>query len=143
VSVEEIKTRFKAEIDRRAFDDQYVDCNEEREIVQIALQLGMAPTAAHTALAQVCTEETYVLESEVVKQIRAELETAAASRGGVAREDFDRIVALARTSVRDKQNERYVKKLIVQVLEDAGTIPVRTGWLRNWYKALKKELGMA
>jgi hypothetical protein len=141
VSVEEIKTRFRAEIDRRALDDQYVDRNEEREIVQIALQLGMAPTEAHGALAQVCTEQAYVLESEVVKVIGSRL-SAAAAAGGLTRDDFDRILADARRAIANKQDDRYLKTLIVQVLEDTGNIPVRTGWFRNWYRALKRELGL-
>ena len=143
MSVEEIKTRFRAEIDRRALDDQYVDRNEEREILQIAIQLGMAPDAAHAALAQVCAGQSYVLESEVVKRGRGRLEAASAAGGGVSQEDFDAILADTREAVQGKQNERYVKKLVAQVLDDAGDLPIRTGWFSDWYTALKKELGMA
>ena len=45
MSLDEIKKRFVNEIKLRAYDDQYVDRDEEREILQIAVQLGVGDRA--------------------------------------------------------------------------------------------------
>ena len=45
------------EIELRAYDDKYIDKDEEREILQIAIQFGVASTAG-MALVQVCGRAT-------------------------------------------------------------------------------------
>ena len=70
MSVEDIKKRFVNEIKLRAYDDKYLDKNEEREILQIAIQLGVSIDSARGALVQVCDEHSYVLESQLIKQIQ-------------------------------------------------------------------------
>ena len=42
MSIDDIKKRFVNEIKLRAYDDKYIDKNEEREILQIAIQLGVS-----------------------------------------------------------------------------------------------------
>ena len=41
MSPDDIKKRIVNEIKARAYDDKYVDRGEEREIIQIAIQLGV------------------------------------------------------------------------------------------------------
>src|SRR5882762_9262734 len=89
VSPDDIKQRIVNEIKARAYDDKYVDRGEEREIVQIAIQLGVTVEAALAALAQVCDESGYVLESRLVKQIKDQVGTAAGNDGMVDRAEFD------------------------------------------------------
>ena len=40
-------------------------------------------------------------------------------------------------------DERQIKTMIVQVMEDTGNTKVKTGWFSDWYAALKKDLGVA
>ena len=54
MSIEAIKKRFVDEIKLRAYDDKYVDKNEEREILQIAIAEGIGIDSARQALGQVC-----------------------------------------------------------------------------------------
>ena len=143
MAVEEIKKRFVSEIKLRAYDDKYVDKNEEREILQIAIQLGVSIDSARGALAQVCEEHSYVLESTLLKAIKDQVETAAGNDGKVDQKEFDLIFQNARRLVSGKKNDREVKKMIVTVMEDTGNNKVKTGWFSDWYTALKKDLGMA
>ena len=83
MSIEEIKKRFVNEIKLRGYEDKYIDRNEEREILQIAIQLGVSIDAARTALAQVCDGQGYVLESVVLKQIKDQVEAAAGNDGRI------------------------------------------------------------
>jgi hypothetical protein len=139
---EEIKTRFVGEIKLRGYEDRYIDRNEEREILQIAIQLGVNLDAARADLAEVCAAEGYVLETAILKVIREQVEAAAANDGRIDRAEFDLILSNARATVAGKRTDRQVKTLLVQVMEDTGNNRVRRGWFTNWYAALKKELGI-
>lgn len=142
MSIEEIKKRFVNEIKLRAYDDKYIDKNEEREILQIAIQLGVSIDSARGALIQVCDEHSYVMESVVLKQIKEQVETAAGNDGKVDQKEFELILGNAKKAMQGKKNDREIKKMIVLVMEDTGNNKVKTGWFSDWYTALKKDLGM-
>ncbi|OWK43187.1 hypothetical protein [Fimbriiglobus ruber] len=142
MSVEEIKKRFVNEIKLRAYDDKYVDRNEEREILQIAIQLGVGIDQARHALAQVCHDSGYVLESGVLKMIKDQVEVASGNDGKVDQKEFEMIVDTAKKAMMGKKNDRQIKTMIVQVMEDTGNNKVKTGWFSDWYAAMKKDLGM-
>ncbi len=142
MSIEDIKKRFVNEIKLRAYDDKYIDKNEEREILQIAIQLGVSIESARGALLQVCDENGYIVESQILKQIKDQVETAAGNDGMVDQKEFDLIVGNITKSMQGKKNDREVKKMIIAVMEDSGMNKVKTGWFSNWYASLKKDLGM-
>ena len=54
MSLEDVKKRFVQEIKLRAFDDRYVDKDEEMEILKIAVADGISVDSARAALRQVC-----------------------------------------------------------------------------------------
>ena len=66
MNLDEVKRQFVEQVKLRAYDDKYIDKNEEREILQIAIQLGVSIDSARMALLQVCDEHEYVVESAVV-----------------------------------------------------------------------------
>jgi hypothetical protein len=142
VSVDDIKARFEHEIELRAYDDKYIDRNEEREILEIAIQLGMGTDRARAALAEVCAVKGYVMESVVLKSIREQLEVAIANDGKVDSQEFDTVFRHAKEAMAGKKTDREIKKMIVLLMEDTGHNRVKTGWFKDWYAALKKELGM-
>ena len=143
MSIEDIKKRFVNEIKLRAYDDKYIDKNEEREILQIAIQLGVSIDSARGALVQVCDDQGYVLESVIVKNIKDQVESAAGNDGKVDQKEFDLIFGNIKRTAQGKKNDRELKKMIVTVMEDTGNNKVKTGWFSDWYSALKKDLGMA
>jgi hypothetical protein len=142
MSVEEIKKRFVNEIKLRAYDDKYIDKNEEREILQIAIQLGVSIDSARMALVQVCEDHSYVMESVILKMIKEQVEAAFGNDGKIDQKEFEMIFANVRRAVNGKKNDREVKKMIITVMEETGLNKVKTGWFSNWYAALKQDLGM-
>jgi hypothetical protein len=142
MSADEIKARFVNEIKLRAYDDKYIDKNEEREILQIAIQLGVGIDSARLALVQVCEENGYVVESLVLRQIKEQVAAAASNNGLVSQKEFDAILQHVRRLLEGKKNDREIKRMIVAVMEDTGYNKVRRGWFRNWYAALKQDLGV-
>ncbi len=143
MAIEEIKKRFVNEIKLRAYDDKYIDKNEEREILQIAIQLGVGIDSARSALVQVCDEHMYVMESVVNKMIKDQVEAAFGNDGQIDQKEFELIFANIRKAVQGKKNDREVKKMMIAVMEDSGMNKVRKGWFSNWYSEMKKDLGMA
>jgi hypothetical protein len=143
MSVDEIKKRFVNEIKLRAYDDKYIDKNEEREILQISIQLGVSIDSARTALVQVCEENGYIIESIVLRSIKEQVETAAGNDGMVDQKEFDLIFQNTRRQMQGKKNDREIKRMIVTVMEDTGNNKIKKSWFSNWYLALKQDLGMA
>jgi hypothetical protein len=139
---QEIKSRFVNEIKLRAYDDKYIDKIEEREILQIAIQHGIPIENARTTLIQVCDENSYIIESIILKQIKDHLETASRTDGKVDRKEFDSIVGNIKQSVQGKKNEREIKRMIIQVMENTGNNNIKRGWFSDWYRSLKRDLGM-
>lgn len=142
MSVEEIKKRFVNEIKLRAYDDKYIDKNEEREILQIAIQLGVNIDSARGALVQVCDEQGYIVESVILKMVKDQVETASGNDGKVDQKEFELILGNVTKAMQGKKNERQIKTMIVQVMEDTGNNKIKTGWFSDWYATMKKDLGM-
>lgn len=143
MSVEDIKKRFLNEIKLRAYDDKYVDKNEEREILQIAIQLGVNIDSARGALSSVCEDNGYILESAVLRNVKEQVEAAAGDDGKVDQKEFDIIFQTTKRAMQGKKNDRQIKIMIVQVMEESGNNKVKTGWFSDWYAAMKKDLGVA
>jgi hypothetical protein len=142
VSIDEIKKRFVNEIKLRGYDDKYIDRNEEREILQIAIQMGVNIESARAALAQVCEAEGYVQESAVLKLVMEQIEAAAANDGKIDQREFELIFDNAKKAMQGKKTDRQIKTMIVTLMEDSGHNRIKTGWFSDWYKGLKKELGI-
>ncbi|HVK09067.1 MAG TPA: hypothetical protein VM597_09850 [Gemmataceae bacterium] len=143
MSMDEVKKRFVDEIKLRAYDDKYVDKNEEREILQVAIQQGIGIDSARSALAQVCENQGYVLESALIKSIKDQIEAAAGNDGKVDQKEFEMVLHTAKKASLGKKNDRELKKMIITVMEDTGLNKVKTGWFSDWYTAMKRDLGMA
>ena len=141
--LEEIKRRFIDEIKLRAYDDEYIDRNEEREILQIAIQQGISVDSARLSLAHVCEHLGYVLESAVITTIKEEVQTAISNDGQMDENEFAGVFENAKRRMRGKKNDREIKKMIVTLMEDLSLNQVKTGWFNSWYTSMKKELGMA
>ena len=97
MNLDEVKRQFVEEIKLRAYDDKYVDKDEEREILQKAIQLGVSVDSARAALAQVCDSNNYILESKVLSEIKDLIDTFASNDGKIdAKRALSGIDALVR-----------------------------------------------
>ncbi len=141
MSPDDLETRIVSEIKARAYDDNYIDRNEQREIIQIAIELGGTLEGALAALTHVCGDCNYLLESRLFKEIEQEIARVAGSRGTIDHKGFHSVLASLKQSTQGKKNDRDLKRLIVQVIEENGS-RVRRGLFWNWYRCLKREVGL-
>jgi hypothetical protein len=140
---DELRSRFRQEIDSRGVDDRYIDGVEERELMQIALAHGFDTQAARNFLVETCQERGYVIEAAVVARIRQDLVNAAGIDGRLDRRGYERVVNDARTAVRGTtRNDRDIRRLVLETLADAGRPAVKTGWLFDWHTQARRRAGI-
>ena len=142
MSLDEVKRQFVEQVKLRAYDDKYIDKNEEREILQIALQQGVTVDSARAALAQVCETNGYVLESRVLADVKDLVETFASNDGKIDEKEFNDAVTTCKKKMQGKKNDIQVKRMVIEIIEDNG-YKTKTGMFSNWYAKVKKEVGVA
>jgi len=140
---EDIRQRFINEIKLRAFDDQYVDRAEEKEILQIAISMNVDLDTARMALIQACQMQSYILESEMLNEMKTQLRAFAGNDGKVDEKEFDLILQTMMAKVNGKKTKLELKRMIIEEMENSGLNNVKTGWFSNWYTKAKSEVGLA
>jgi hypothetical protein len=141
MDLDSVKKRFVEEVKLRAYDDKYIDKNEEREILQIALQQGVGVDGARAALAQVCDANGYVLESKVLSEIKDLMDTFASNDGKVDEKEFNDCVTQLKKRCQGKKNDLQCKRMVIEIIED-NAYKTSKGWFSSWYANVKKEVGM-
>lgn len=142
VSLDEVKRQFVEQVKLRAYDDKYIDRNEEREILQIALQQGVSVDSARAALTQVCEMNSYVLESKVMNDVKDLVDTFASNDGKIDSKEFNDALSTLKKKVQGKKNDLQCKKMLVQLIDDNG-YKTKQGMFNHWYDTIRKEVGMA
>jgi hypothetical protein len=142
VSLEEVKRRFVEEVKLRGYQDQYIDNNEEKEILQIAIKEGVGVDSGRGALVQVCDTLGYVLESQVVSSVTKVLETFAENDGVVSEKEFNDAVTICKKETKGKRTDVQCKKMIISMIEDHSW-KTKQGMFHHWYDKAKKDVGMA
>ena len=142
MSLDDVKRQFVEQVKLRAYDDKYIDKNEEREILQIALQQGVTVDSARAALAQVCENNGYVLESRVLSQLKDLIDTFAGNDGKIDEKEFNDTVTTCKKACLGKRSDVQCKRMVIEIMEE-NSYKVKTGMFSNWYARAKKEVGMA
>ena len=141
MSIDDVKRQFVEQVRLRAYEDKYIDKNEEREILQIALQQGVTVDSARAALAQVCENNGYVLESRVLSQLKDLIDTFAGNDGKIDEKEFNDCVTQLKKRCQGKKNDLQCKRMVVEIIDD-NAYKTSKGWFSNWFANVKKEVGM-
>ena len=140
MDLDSVKKRFVEEVKLRAFDDKYIDKNEEREILQIALQQGVGVDGARAALGQVCEAQGFVLESKVRAQLKDVLDTLAGNDGKIDEKEFNDAVTICKKATQGKRSDVQCKRMVIEIIDD-NAYKTSKGWFSSWYDRVKKEVG--
>jgi hypothetical protein len=134
---EQIKNQFIEFITLQAFDDQYIDCQEEKRILEVGLKNGISVEESLTLIQQVASQRGWVLEREADDRAKDFLEKAAANDGKVDKKEFDQAVALFEKACKGKLPEHEIKKRLKQMMVDNG-FKAKEGGLfgSKWYSAI-------
>ena len=142
MSLAELKKNFIQQVKLRAYDDQYVDKDEELEILKAALDSGINLDSARGVLMQVCESENYVLESRVLSEIKDLIDTFAGNDGKIDQKEFTDAVTVAKKRTNGKKSELECKRMVLELIEE-HRYTIKSGMMSNWYKKAKKDVGMA
>ncbi len=142
MSLEEVKRRFVEEVKLRGYQDQYIDNNEEKEILQIAIKEGVGVDAGRGALVQVSESLGYVLESQVLNSVKKVLETFAENDGVISEKEFNDAVTICKKEAKGKRSDIQCKKMIIAIIEE-NSWKTKQGWFNAWYDKAKKDAGKA
>ena len=137
MSLDDVKREFLEQVKLRAYDDKYIDKQEEREILQLALQRGITVDSARAALKQVCEGNNFVLESAALDKVKDVLSTFAGNDGKIDEKEFNDSVAQLKKRCQGKKNDIQVKRMVIEIIED-NSYKVKTGFFSNWYNRVKK-----
>jgi len=142
MNLDDVKKQFVEQVKLRAYDDKYIDKNEEREILQMALQHGVTVDSARAALAQVCESQGYVLESVAIKAVKEMIDIQAKNDGKIDEKEFGDAVSLLKVRTEGKKNDLQCKRMVIEIIDD-NSYKIKTGLFSNWYTRTKREVGMA
>ncbi len=136
----DVKAQLQQEVEKRGFDDFYIDSNEEREILQIAIHLGMPMAQGRELLLEVAQQVGYILETELLKQLREQLPVVLRGRKKLNQRGFQQVVQHGVQYAAGHASEADIQRLLISLLEEVGSVPVRNGLFKDWYGRLKQSL---
>ena len=75
--------------------DRYIDRDDERQIYKKGKSLNVEPPIVEALLNQMCRDNRWILEKDVIRDLRDQLEVATRSDGAVDRKRFEQCVNYA------------------------------------------------
>ena len=139
---EETKKRFLQEIKLRGYDDKYIDVGEEKEILKIALEAGSDLDAARQAMLLICEKHDFIVESAILNKVRELIQTFVGNDGKLDEREFNDTLSLCKRATGGKKTDRECKIMVLKLIEEDGS-KIKTGLMSNWFKRVKKEVGLA
>ncbi len=135
---EQIKSQFIEYIALQAFDDQYIDRQEEKRILEVGVKNGMSVDESLSLIRQVSLQKGLVIERDAEEQAKEFLEKAATNDGKVTKKEFGDTVALFKKASKGKIPEHEMKLRLKKMMEDNGWKAKEGGLFGSkWYSAIE------
>ncbi|OAD20635.1 hypothetical protein THIOM_003647 [Candidatus Thiomargarita nelsonii] len=107
---EEVKKQFVNYIMLQVFDDQYIDRQEEKKILEEGIRNGLGIEEGQAIIRQVSLEKGFVLEREAEERAKEMLDTFAHNDGKVDKREFEDTLAIFKSHSKGKLPEPEMKK---------------------------------
>ncbi|MDM8568676.1 hypothetical protein QUF50_04020 [Thiotrichales bacterium HSG1] len=135
---EEVKKQFIDYIMLQVFDDQYIDRQEEKKILEEGIKKGMGVEEGLAIIRQAASEKNLVLERDAEDRAKDVLEAFATNDGKVDKKEFENAVSVFKTHSKGKIPERELKKRLKQMMESNGWVAKEGGLFGSkWYSAIE------
>ncbi len=133
---EQIRKQFMEFITLQAFDDQYIDRQEEKKILEVGVKNGISVEEGLSLIRQVASEKGLVVERDAEDRAKDFLEKAAQD-GKVDKKEFENAVALFKNASKGKVPEPEIKKRLKAMMEENAWKAKEGGLFgSNWYSAI-------
>ena len=135
---EHIKKQFIEFIALQAFDDQYIDREEEKEILEVGVKNGIAVEESLSLVRQVASQMGWGIERDAEDKAKQFLENATSNDGKVDKKEFENAVVLLKKATKGKIPEPEMKRRLKKMMEDNAWKAKEGGLFGSkWYSAIE------
>lgn len=117
---EQVRKQFIEHIMLQVFDDQYIDRQEEKKILEEGIKKGIGVDEGLSIIQQVSSEKGFVIEREVEERIKEILQQFAYNDGVIDKKEFEDALALFKSSCKGKLPEPELKRRLKKMMLDNG-----------------------
>ncbi len=132
---EELKNKFAEHIKLRAYDDKYIACQEEKEILEFGVNEGLSVDESLSVITRVCQDENYVLERDINTRAEEMLRQFASNNGNIDKKEFFDAVEIVKSMSKGFLSEPNCQKKVKEIILE-NNWKIRDGFLKggNWFK---------
>jgi hypothetical protein len=135
---EAIQKQFIEYIKSKAFDDQYIDREEEKKILEVGIKNGITVDESLSLVRQVASQMGWVIERDAEDQAKQFLESATRDDGKISKKEFENAVILFKKATKGKIIEPEMKKRLKKMMEDNAWKAKEGGLFGSkWYSAIE------
>ncbi|MCK5718967.1 MAG: hypothetical protein KAH84_03335 [Thiomargarita sp.] len=114
--IEEIKQQFIEYIMLQVYDDQYIDRQEEKSILEEGIKKGFTVTEGMAIIKQLATNKDLVIEREVEEQVKDVVEQFALNDGVVDKKEFSQALLLFKKACKGRVPEIELKRRLKKII---------------------------
>jgi len=134
---EETKKHFVDYIMLQVFDDQYIDRQEEKKILEEGVKKGLGVEEGLAIIRQVAQDKGFALERSAEERAKEMLETFATNDGKVDKKEFENALGMLKKHSKGKIPEPEMKRRLKKMMEDNGWQAKEGGLFGSkWYSAI-------
>lgn len=133
-SADDIKVRFRNHVQLKAYDDNLIDREEERSLLETGVGMGLTIEDAGSLIREVARDKGYGVERDLDEEARQQLAVAAADKKGVEKNEFEEAVRRYLAGAKGAMPEARVKSKLKQiVLENSWKVKEGGMFGPNWF----------
>ena len=134
---EAVRNQFVEYIMLQVFDDQYIDRQEEKNILAEGIKKGISVDDGLAIIRQVAMEKGLVVERDVEERITEILQQFALNDGVIDKKEFEDALALFKSSCKGKVPEPELKKRLKKLILAKGWQAKEGGLFGSkWFSAI-------
>jgi hypothetical protein len=134
---DEVRKAFVDFIMLQVFDDQYIDRQEEKKILEEGIKKGMGVDEGLGIMRQVAMEKGIALERDAEERAKETLEAFATNDGKVDKKEFEDAVAIFKKHSKGKIPEPDLKKRLKKMMVENDWKAKEGGFFGSkWFSAI-------
>lgn len=135
---EEEKKQLADFIMLQVFDDQYIDRQEEKKIIEEGIRKGFTVDKALSVIRQIAQNKGLALERDAEEQTKEMLEAFVQNDGKIDKKEFENALGIFKKHSKGKIPEPEMKKRLKKMMED-NSWKAKEGGLfgSRWYSAIE------
>lgn len=134
---DESRKKFVNYIMLQVFDDQYIDRQEEKKILEEGVRNGLSIDDGLSIMRQVASEKGFALERDAEERAKEMLDTFASNDGKVDKKEFQDAINIFKTHSKGKLPEHEMKKRLKTMMQANGWVAKEGGFFGSkWYSEI-------